>query len=239
MPNPLELIDRVDPAAEDGCAAIELSTPPDPESIIAERAAELKLKYACDFLLAAVGLTLLLPVLGLLALLVKVTSRGSVFFRQSRVGQGGAAFEIIKFRTMIQGSEVLRARLLARNIYPDARLFKLKHDPRVTPIGRILRKTSLDELPQLINVLKGEMSLVGPRPPLPCEVELYDRHHMKRFLMRPGITGPWQIAGRNLITDFDTVVSLESEYMDHWGLLEDVRILLKTIPAVVLMRGAH
>ncbi|MGH7712878.1 MAG: sugar transferase, partial [Gemmatimonadaceae bacterium] len=129
--------------------------------------------------------------------------------------------------------------LLERSIYSDRRLFKIPNDPRITKVGRWLRRTSLDELPQLVNVLKGEMSLVGPRPPLPCEVELYEAHHYARFDVKPGITGPWQVAGRNEVTDFERVVTLETEYIRSWSILKDLVILLRTIPAVLEMRGAH
>lgn len=239
MPNRVGMLDRDEGADEQELHRTFFPSAASPGDDPGLRAAQMKVKFIGDFILAAAGLIVLLPVLGGIALLIKLTSKGPVLFRQTRVGKGGKVFEIIKFRTMIDGSDGLRERLLSRNIYPDARLFKLKRDPRVTPLGRVLRRTSFDELPQLFNVLKGEMSLVGPRPPLPCEVELYEDHHMTRFLVRPGITGPWQIAGRNLITDFDTVVSLETEYMAHWGIRQDIQILLKTIPAVVLMRGAH
>jgi lipopolysaccharide/colanic/teichoic acid biosynthesis glycosyltransferase len=124
-------------------------------------------------------------------------------------------------------------------MYGDLRLFKVKNDPRVTRIGGFLRRTSLDELPQLWNVLRGDMSLVGPRPPLPCEVELYEEHHYTRFDMRPGITGPWQVSGRNRITDFDAVLQLEFGYLRQWSIWKDFGILLRTVPEVLKMKGAH
>jgi lipopolysaccharide/colanic/teichoic acid biosynthesis glycosyltransferase len=174
----------------------------------------------------------------LVAALVKLSSRGSVFFRQNRVGRGGRLFKIYKFRTMVAGAEERRDELVQRSIYPDRRLFKIVGDPRVTRLGTWLRRTSLDELPQLFNVLKGEMSLVGPRPPIPSEVDLYEAHHYARFDVKPGITGPWQVAGRNKVTDFEHVVTLETRYIREWSLLGDLVILFRTCWVVLGMRGA-
>jgi lipopolysaccharide/colanic/teichoic acid biosynthesis glycosyltransferase len=162
-----------------------------------------------------------------------------VFFRQNRVGRGGRLFKIYKFRTMVAGAEEHRDELLEQSIYPDRRLFKIVGDPRVTRLGNWLRRTSLDELPQLFNVLKGEMSLVGPRPPIPSEVDLYEAHHYARFDVKPGITGPWQVAGRNQITDFEQIVTLETRYIRDWTLLTDIVMLFRTVGAVLRMRGAH
>ncbi|MBA3465972.1 MAG: sugar transferase, partial [Gemmatimonadaceae bacterium] len=118
------------------------------------------------------------------------------------------------------------------------RVFKIPNDPRITTLGRFLRRSSLDELPQLLNVLEGDMSMVGPRPPLASEVELYEEHNYTRFDMKPGITGPWQVAGRNVVTNFDEIVAMETEYLTDWSLLKDFSILLKTVPAVLSMKGA-
>jgi lipopolysaccharide/colanic/teichoic acid biosynthesis glycosyltransferase len=200
---------------------------------------QLVAKRAVDLVGAAIGLILAVPLFGVLAALIKLGSRGPVFFTQERVGQGGRLFKIIKLRTMVDGAEARRDELLSQSVYGDARLFKVPSDPRMTRLGRWLRRTSLDELPQLINVLRGEMSLVGPRPPLPSEVALYEAHHYARFDVRPGITGPWQVGGRNEVTDFESVVALESEYIRNWSLVSDLVILLRTIPAVVGMSGAH
>jgi exopolysaccharide biosynthesis polyprenyl glycosylphosphotransferase len=202
------------------------------------RARQLLLKRALDVVGAGLGLILLAPVFAALALAVKASSRGPVFFRQQRVGRGGASFMIMKFRSMVEDAESRRDALEERSIYADARLFKIKQDPRVTRLGSFLRRSSLDELPQLLNVLKGEMSLVGPRPPLPSEVDLYEEHHYTRFDMKPGITGPWQVSGRNSITDFEEVIRLETAYIREWGVWKDFAILMKTIPAVLSMRGA-
>jgi len=196
-------------------------------------------KRAIDVIGASVGLVLLSPLLALVAMAVKLESRGPVFFTQERVRQGGRRFRIIKFRTMVDGAEQRRDELLSRSLYSDPRLFKVPRDPRITRLGRWLRRTSVDELPQLVNVLRGEMSLVGPRPPLPSEVAFYEEHHFARFDVKPGITGPWQVAGRNQITDFERVVALETQYIREWSLLTDVGILLRTVWVVAQMRGAH
>ena len=143
-----------------------------------------------------------------------------------------------KFRSMIKNAEELKAKLAERSIYSDARLFKIPNDPRITRLGRFLRRSSIDELPQLLNVLRGEMSMVGPRPPLASEVETYEEHHYTRFDMKPGITGPWQVSGRNRITSFDEIIALETEYLTDWSLLKDFTILMKTVPTVLSMNGA-
>ena len=198
-----------------------------------------RLKRTLDLTGATVGLVVLSPVFLVLALLVKLDSPGPVFFRQPRVGRGGRCFRIIKFRTMRLGADAQQAGLLAQNIYRDPRLFKIVRDPRVTRVGRWLRRISADELPQLWNVLRGEMSLVGPRPPLPSEVERYEAHNYARFDVKPGITGPWQVSGRNEITDFERVITLETEYIRGWSLARDLWILCRTVPAVLARRGAH
>jgi lipopolysaccharide/colanic/teichoic acid biosynthesis glycosyltransferase len=188
---------------------------------------------------AIIGLAIAAPLFVLVAIAVRVTSDGPVFFSQIRVGRGGATFRIFKFRSMVTDAEQKRKHLEGLSVYSDQRLFKIPKDPRVTRVGRVLRRTSLDELPQLVNVLLGDMSLVGPRPPLPSEVALYEEHHYSRFEMRPGITGPWQTSGRNEISDFDSVVQLEQEYLRYWSIWRDCAILLKTVPTVLKMRGAH
>jgi lipopolysaccharide/colanic/teichoic acid biosynthesis glycosyltransferase len=140
---------------------------------------------------------------------------------------------------MVVEAEEQLEELRGRSLYPDSRLFKVTKDPRVTRLGRWLRRSSLDELPQLFNVLRGEMSLVGPRPPLPSEVLKYEARHYCRFDVKPGITGPWQVGGRNQITDFEGVIRLEREYIREWSVALDLKILLRTIPAVLRMEGAH
>lgn len=200
---------------------------------------QLVVKRAVDLVGALFGALLLTPLFAIVAVMIKVGSRGPVFFRQDRVGRGGRVFKITKFRTMVNDAETRRDELLSRSVYSDPRLFKVLSDPRMTRVGRWLRRTSLDELPQLINVLRGEMSLVGPRPPLPSEVALYEAHHYARFDVKPGITGPWQVGGRTELRDFERIVALETAYIREWSLLSDLRIIVKTIPAVVRMRGAH
>ena len=203
------------------------------------RARQLLLKRVLDVVGAGVGVIVLAPVFAAISLAVKLSSSGPVLFRQQRVGRGGTIFMIRKFRSMVEDAESRRGALAERSIYPDPRMFKVKGDPRVTRVGDFLRRTSLDELPQLLNVLQGEMSLVGPRPPLPSEVDLYEEHHYTRFDMKPGMTGPWQVSGRNAITDFEEVMRLETAYMREWAIWKDLAILLKTIPVVFTMRGAH
>jgi exopolysaccharide biosynthesis polyprenyl glycosylphosphotransferase len=197
------------------------------------------IKRALDLVIASVALVIAAPIMLVIALLIKLDSRGPVLFRQPRVGLGGREFEILKFRTMVSGADGQREGLKDRSVYADGRLFKVKDDPRITRIGALLRRTSLDELPQLWNVLRGEMSLVGPRPPLASEVALYEAHHYARFDVKPGITGPWQVSGRNTITEFEEVVRLESEYIRGWTIWKDVALLVRTVPAVVFMRGAQ
>ena len=145
---------------------------------------------------------------------------------------------MMKFRTMVDDAEHQLAELQQANVYSTEPLFKLQNDPRMTPIGVFLRKSSLDELPQLLNVLRGEMSLVGPRPALPSEVRRYQQHHFVRFEVLPGITGPWQVSGRNAITSFEDVVRLESAYIRGWTVWRDLGILARTVPAVFSMKGA-
>jgi exopolysaccharide biosynthesis polyprenyl glycosylphosphotransferase len=200
---------------------------------------QLVIKRIMDVLISFCGLVTLAPVLALVGLAVRLSSPGPIIFRQRRVGSGGRSFDILKFRSMVDGADAQRTELVGDSMYQDGRLFKVPEDPRVTALGRFLRRTSLDELPQLWNVLKGEMSLVGPRPPLPSEVALYEEHHYSRFDMKPGITGPWQVNGRNRITDFDEVIRLETAYLRRWAIWKDVLILLRTIPVVVQMDGAH
>jgi lipopolysaccharide/colanic/teichoic acid biosynthesis glycosyltransferase len=196
-------------------------------------------KRVIDVVGSGVGLILLSPLFGLIAVLIRVESPGSAIFTQSRVGRRARVFKILKFRTMVDKAEKRRDELLPLSLYSDARLFKVRDDPRLTRMGRLLRRTSLDELPQLVNVLRGEMSLVGPRPPLPSEVALYEERHYGRFDVMPGITGPWQVGGRNDITEFERVVALEAEYIQGWSLWRDLGILFRTIPVVITGRGAH
>lgn len=196
-------------------------------------------KRGLDVVVASALLVVLAPLLLAVAVAVRLTSAGPVFFRQERVGLGGRLFRIFKFRSMAADAEAHREELMGDSVYGDARLFKMRGDPRVTRLGGWLRKSSVDELPQLLNVVRGEMSLVGPRPPLPSEVALYEDHHFTRFVVAPGITGPWQVRGRNRVTDFDEVVRLETAYIRRWRLRKDLHILAQTVPAVLKMDGAY
>ena len=203
------------------------------------RGQQLILKRAFDLAVSSAGLIVLAPVLLVAAIAVRLSSPGPILFSQLRVGMGGRQFRMYKFRSMTEGAEEKLEQLAADSLYSDRRLFKITNDPRVTRVGRFLRRSSIDELPQLWNVLRGEMSLVGPRPPLPAEVRLYSEHHYSRFYMKPGITGPWQVSGRNRITDFEHVVRIENEHMHQWTFWKDIHILLRTIPAVLKMDGAQ
>jgi len=194
------------------------------------------MKRILDVAASALGLLLVSPVLALIALLIKAGDRGPVFFVQERMGLNGRRFQCYKFRTMVVDAEKRLAEVQHLNEV-DGPVFKIRRDPRVTGIGAMLRKSSLDELPQLWNVLRGDMSLVGPRPPIPSEVEKYERWQRRRLSMRPGITCLWQISGRSTL-DFDTWMKLDLSYIDNWSFTLDLVILLKTIPAVLTTRGA-
>jgi exopolysaccharide biosynthesis polyprenyl glycosylphosphotransferase len=194
-------------------------------------------KRACDVLVAGLGLLALAPLLLAVALAIKLGSRGPVVFRQERIGLRGRPFTLLKFRTMVAGADRLLEGLREQN-EADGPLFKLRHDPRVTSVGRFLRRYSIDELPQLVNVLKGEMSLVGPRPPLAAEVALYEEWQLDRLEVRPGITGLWQVSGRSELP-FEEYVRLDLFYVENWSIAYDLFILSKTIPLLVSARGAY
>ncbi|HET6644492.1 MAG TPA: exopolysaccharide biosynthesis polyprenyl glycosylphosphotransferase [Fimbriimonadales bacterium] len=180
---------------------------------------------------------LLSPVLIAIALLVKLTSPGGIIYRSPRVGKGGAIFPFLKFRSMYKDADGKLAALLEKN-EKDGPIFKMKHDPRITPVGRVLRKYSLDELPQLFNVLRGEMSLVGPRPPIPREVDQYDEKSFVRLSVTPGITCLWQICGRS-DTSFQEWMALDTLYVEQMSFWLDLKILLKTPTAVLRGDGAY
>jgi exopolysaccharide biosynthesis polyprenyl glycosylphosphotransferase len=202
------------------------------------RGRQLLVKRSLDVIVSGIGMALLSPLFAVIALAIYLSTPGPIFFRQTRVGLGGRLFKITKFRSMVLDAEAKRKDLTPKSLYNDLRLFKVKDDPRVTGLGAFLRRTSLDELPQLWDVFTGRMSLVGPRPPLPAEVDLYEEHHYTRFDVKPGMTGPWQVSGRNLITSFEEVIRMETDYIREWTLWKDLGILLKTVPAVLYMRGA-
>jgi exopolysaccharide biosynthesis polyprenyl glycosylphosphotransferase len=194
-------------------------------------------KRACDILISGLGLLLLLPLFAVVALAIKATSPGPVIFRQERVGLRGRPFTLLKFRTMVAGADQLLNELRDQN-EADGPLFKLRRDPRVTRVGAVLRRYSIDELPQLWNVLRGEMSLVGPRPPLADEVALYEEWQLDRLEVRPGITGLWQVSGRSELC-FEDYVRLDLFYVENWSIAYDLFILSKTIPILVSSRGAY
>ena len=195
------------------------------------------LKRVFDFTVAVISLIFAAPFMAGVALLIKLDSPGPVFFKQTRVGKWGKVFSCYKFRSMHIDAEERKAELMALN-EADGVVFKMKNDPRVTRVGRIIRKLSIDELPQLINVLKGEMSLVGPRPPVPSEVSQYKFEHIRRLESIPGITGLQQVSGRSNL-DFKRWVELDLEYIAEQSLMKDVEILLRTIPAVLFSKGAY
>ncbi|HEX9944911.1 MAG TPA: sugar transferase [Thermoanaerobaculia bacterium] len=197
---------------------------------------KLMAKRLLDVVVASLLLMIALPIVGVIALAIKLTSGGNVLFRQTRCGLNGRFFTLYKFRTMVEDAEERRRELLHLNEM-NGPVFKLRSDPRVTAFGRFLRRYSLDELPQLWNVLRGDMSLVGPRPPIPEEVAKYQRWQRRRLAMKPGMTCLWQVSGRNNL-DFDRWMQLDLEYIDSWSPLLDVKILLKTIPAVLSGKGA-
>jgi exopolysaccharide biosynthesis polyprenyl glycosylphosphotransferase len=203
------------------------------------KAHQLFLKRLIDIGFSGLGLIATSPLFVLLAIAVKTTSKGPVFFRQERVGRGGKRFMILKFRTMRIGADDEKADLAHLNHTGDSRLFKIRDDPRITRVGAFLRRWSLDELPQLVNVFRGEMSLVGPRPFFPQDLHDYQDHHFLRLAARPGITGLWQVRGRSDISDFEEVVALDREYIDMWSSWLDLKILAQTIPAVFRRHGAY
>ena len=212
-----------------GLPTISLSSTP-------AKSTELILKTFIDYLGAGIGILLLSPFFLIIAALIKTTSKGPIFFTQERCGLYGRTFHLIKFRTMVENAEKLREQLLAQNEM-DGPVFKIKNDPRVTAVGSFLRRTSFDELPQLINVLQGEMSLVGPRPALVKEAAKYHPWQRRRLSMKPGLTCIWQVSGRNTIT-FDDWMHLDLEYIDNWSLILDLKIILKTLREVMMGGGS-
>jgi exopolysaccharide biosynthesis polyprenyl glycosylphosphotransferase len=219
-------------AAEDLDGIPMLSLSPVPTDPFA-----LAVKRALDVVLSAAALCVLSPLLLATAAAIRLDSPGPVLFRQRRMGVNGREFLMVKFRSMYQDAEARLESLRARNEVSGP-VFKMRDDPRITPVGRFIRRTSIDELPQFWNVLRGEMSIVGPRPPLPAEAEQYQRRHVRRLSVRPGITCTWQVSGRSSI-GFDRWMELDLSYIDNWSLWQDVKILARTIPAVLSGRGAH
>jgi lipopolysaccharide/colanic/teichoic acid biosynthesis glycosyltransferase len=196
-------------------------------------------KRLVDLVGAGLGLVILSPLLAALAVLVKLDSPGPVLFAQTRAGLKGRPFRMLKLRTMRDGADDEKPAVAHLNHTADPRLFKIPSDPRVTRLGRVMRRWSLDELPQLYNVLIGDMSLVGPRPFFETDFADYEAHHFRRLAVKPGITGLWQVSGRSDIVDFEEVVRLDRQYVEHGSLLLDLRILARTLPAIVMRRGAY
>ena len=196
------------------------------------------LKRTIDIMFSLAVLVVAALPMAVIAVLIRWDSPGPVLFRQVRIGRYGNPFTMIKFRCMINNADDLWHEMVARTAVADGRLFKDPNDPRMTRVGKVLRRYSLDELPQFLNVLRGEMSIVGPRPPLPQEVAAYEEWHKQRLLLKPGLTGLWQVNGRSNLS-FDEMVRLDLYYAENWTPWLDTRILLRTIPAVILARGAY
>jgi lipopolysaccharide/colanic/teichoic acid biosynthesis glycosyltransferase len=205
--------------------------------LLGARAWQVVAKRAIDVVGSMVLLAVLTPLLLVVALAVRIGSPGPILYRQRRVGLDGEYFTMLKFRSMHDGAHELR-HIHAHANETTGPVFKIRDDPRVNGVGRVIRRLSIDELPQLVNVLAGQMSLVGPRPPLPEECEFYTDHEMRRLQVKPGITCAWQVSGRSEL-DFDTWVDMDLEYIETWTLRQDLLLLLRTIPAVFSRRGAY
>jgi exopolysaccharide biosynthesis polyprenyl glycosylphosphotransferase len=221
---------RVRAATAAGLNLLHISAP-------VRRGPQQVVKDVLDRVGAALGLLLLAPVFALVVAAVRIGSDGPALYRQTRIGHRGVPFTMFKFRSMVQEADALRASLASAD-EQDGPMFKIRRDPRVTRVGRLLRRTSVDELPQLMNVLRGEMSLVGPRPPLPDEVAGYDVAALRRLCVKPGMTGPWQVGGRSDLS-WDESLALDLQYADNWSLTTDLDLLARTVRAVVDGRGAY
>lgn len=195
------------------------------------------LKRTLDVILGVLFFLVALPIVAIAAIAILAITRGSPFYAQERVGQNGRRFKMYKLRTMVENAHEMREALMHLN-ERDGPVFKIRDDPRLHPLGRVLRRSSIDELPNLFNVIRGDISLVGPRPALPSEVEHYDAYAMRRLAVPQGITGLWQIMGRADVP-FEEWMRLDNEYVDTWTPLSDLSIIVKTIPAVLRKDGAH
>lgn len=194
-------------------------------------------KRLLDIIISLIGLIVLSPVFLIIVILIKLDDHGPAFYKQKRIGFNGRAFEMYKFRSMVVDADKKLAKILNQNEVQGA-MFKMKRDPRITRVGHFLRNHSLDELPQLVNVLKGDMSLVGPRPPLPREVKDYTAYDMQRLWVKPGCTGLWQVTERNDV-GFDRMVQLDIEYIRHSGLWYDFTLLVRTVKVVIFPNSAY
>lgn len=195
------------------------------------------IKRSMDLMCTISGLILLIPFIVVLTVLIKLDSRGAVIYKQARVGRYGRPFHMYKFRSMVEEASSMKLDLQSRNEI-DGKMFKIRDDPRMTRVGRWIRRYSIDELPQLLNVLKGDMSLVGPRPPLPAEEELYTDEERLRLTVLPGMTGLWQVSGRNNLS-FEQMVHLDLVYIENWNLWLDIKLLFKTISVIIKGDGAY
>ena len=196
-------------------------------------------KRVMDIIGSTIGIILTSPIMLITAIAIKIDSKGPVIFKQTRVGQNGRHFNIYKFRSMCNDAESMKKKLMSQNEMEGNLMFKMKDDPRVTRVGKFIRKVSIDELPQFFNVFKGDMSLVGTRPPTIEEVANYERNQWRRISIKPGITGMWQVSGRSSITDFDEIVRLDTEYIDKLSVLIDLRIMLKTVLQIFTRNDAY
>ena len=241
----LPLLDRIEEACCDETSAARLSRTLGRcagGNIVTMGTVELKLrdqiaKRCMDIAGGLVGCILSIPIIAIVAIPLKIESPGPLFFKQKRVGRNGRYFYIHKLRSMYMDAEERKKELMAQNEM-NGLMFKMEDDPRVTKVGKFIRKTSIDELPQFFDVLRGDMSLVGTRPPTVDEYKQYESHHKRRLSMRPGITGLWQVSGRSNIEDFEEVVKLDVTYIDNWSLWNDIKILFKTVYVVFAGRGA-
>ena len=189
----------------------------------------MEFRFKMDILAGIVGVILSSPIMLVTAIAIKLDSPGPILFKQTRVGQNGRHFKIYKFRSMYIDAEERKKELLEQNELEGGVMFKIKDDPRITRVGKFIRKTSIDELPQFFNILGGSMSLVGTRPPTLDEVEKYETSQWRRISIKPGLTGMWQVSGRSNIKSFDEIVELDTEYIDNWTLGMDIKIIFKTI----------
>ncbi len=229
---------------QDGCAALEthfhrpeFGTLTSDAGDAVRTAAYQVCKRSMDIVISLAAMIVLSPVFLVAGLMIKLYDRGPVFFSQERVGKGGRIFRCFKFRSMILNAQALQNSLMEQSEHSDPRTFKIAQDPRITPPGRILRRLSIDELPQILNVLMGQMSIVGPRPPLPSEVALYSDYDFQRLQVKPGLTCIWQVSGRSRLA-FPEQVRLDVDYINRRSLLLDLAIIVRTVPAVLTGDGA-
>ena len=212
-------------------------TAQEPRGLVDAATWQLVAKRGMDIVMSVLAVVVLTPLLLAVAILVATTSRGPIFYVQERVGRGGKPFRIVKFRSMYRDAHDRRGEHADQNIHHGP-IFKIRDDPRITPVGRAIRRLSIDELPQFFNVLVGSMSLVGPRPALPEEFLDYTDRERDRLLVKPGVTCIWQVSGRSDV-DFDTWIDMDLEYIEEWSLRLDLKLLAKTVPAVISGRGAY